>query len=506
MSASREKKKRQEQLANGTVNPKAAREAEQKAAEKRSTMLYSLLAAAFVVVAIFLVVYNSGIIERNKTAATIDGEKYTVAQAAYYYQQAYQSYLNSSSGYMAQMYGMLDPQSSLKDQPYDDTRSWADYFKEQAVDNMRFVQAAKKSAQEQNITLEAEDQQQLDENLKSMKDAAAEAGFTYKAYLKAIYGATMTASVYEACEKDRLLVSKVSSNQEDSFSFSDSEIQAYYEENRNTYDLVDGAYVSVAGRPETKTDDDGNTIEATDEEKAARRAEAKETAEAILAACQAGGDLEELATEYDVGYYGSEDMTSSSGMASEWLFDSARKAGDMELLEDEANSQYYVALFNSRRRDEALNYNVRHILVTEDSLELAEGEEAAEGQVAAKAQEILDSWDGTEEGFASLAGQYSQDEGSKDNGGLYENTPKGAMITEFNDWCYEAGRKSGDTGIVETTYGSHIMYFVGYTDTQYWHYACENALKSEAYSDWYNATMESVTAEVDENAMNAIGV
>ena len=51
------------------------------------------------------------------------------------------------------------------------------YFKEQAVDNMRFVQAAKKSAQEQNITLEAEDQQQLDENLKSMKDAAAEAGF-----------------------------------------------------------------------------------------------------------------------------------------------------------------------------------------------------------------------------------------------------------------------------------------------------------------------------------------
>ena len=50
------------------------------------------------------------------------------------------------------------------------------------------------------------------------------------------------------------------------------------------------------------------------------------------------------------------------------------------------------------------------------------------------------------------------------------------------------------------------MYFVGYTDTQYWHYACENALKSEAYSDWYNATMESVTAEVDENAMNAIGV
>ena len=62
--------------------------------------------------------------------------------------------------------------------------------------------------------------------------------------------------------------------------------------------------------------------------------EKKAAGSAILAACQAGGDLEELATEYDVGYYGSEDMTSSSGMASEWLFDSARKAGDMELLEE----------------------------------------------------------------------------------------------------------------------------------------------------------------------------
>ena len=70
MSASREKKRRQEQLANGTVNPRTAREAEQRAAEKRSNMLYTLLAVAFIVVAIFLVVYNSGIIERNKTAAT----------------------------------------------------------------------------------------------------------------------------------------------------------------------------------------------------------------------------------------------------------------------------------------------------------------------------------------------------------------------------------------------------------------------------------------------------
>ena len=98
MSASREKKKRQELLAGG-VDPKTAREAEQKAAEKRSKILYTTLAAIFVVVAVFLLVYNSGILQRSQTAVTIDGEKYTVADVSYYYQDAYQNFLNTYGSY-----------------------------------------------------------------------------------------------------------------------------------------------------------------------------------------------------------------------------------------------------------------------------------------------------------------------------------------------------------------------------------------------------------------------
>ena len=89
MSASREKKKRQEFLASGGVDPKAARAAEQQAAEKKAKILYSTLAVVFVVVAVFLVVYNSGILQRSKTAVTIDGENYTVADVSYYYQLSF---------------------------------------------------------------------------------------------------------------------------------------------------------------------------------------------------------------------------------------------------------------------------------------------------------------------------------------------------------------------------------------------------------------------------------
>ena len=55
--------------------------------------------------------------------------------------------------------------------------------------------------------------------------------------------------------------------------------------------------------------------------------------------------------------------------------------------------------------------------------------------------------------------EHSEDGGSKDNGGLYEDVAQGQMVTEFNDWCFDAGRQPGDFDIVKTDFGYHIMYF-----------------------------------------------
>ena len=42
------------------------------------------------------------------------------------------------------------------------------------------------------------------------------------------------------------------------------------------------------------------------------------------------------------------------------------------------------------------------------------------------------------------------------------------MVAEFSDWCFDQSRQPGDTGIVKTSYGYHIMYFVGQTETKAW--------------------------------------
>ncbi len=506
MSASREKKKRQEFIAGGGVDPKAAREAEQKAAERKSTILYRVIFIAFVVLAIFLWVFNSGIIQRNKTAVTIDGEKYTVNDVAFYYQQSYQSFLNSDNGYMAVLLGGLDTSKSLKTQQAwgSEEQTWDDYIKEMAVDTMKFVHAATAEAKANNVTLDQASKDAIKANVETMKENASNYGYTYKQYLTAVFGSTMTPSAYEDLMGEYMLASQYANSIEDGFTFTDDEIKAYYDEHKNTYDLVDGGYVTVSGAPEAKTDEDGKTIEATDEEKAAAQENAKKTAEAILAAYKDGGDLKKAAEDNGATYVGSEAMSYSNTTAGNWLFDSARKSGDAEVLHGENDTNYFVALFNDRQRDETLDYTVRHILITKDNLTLGEGEEATDEMIKAKAEEILAGWDGTEDGFAALAKEYSQD-GNKDEGGIYENVHKGQMVTNFNDWCYEDGRKTGDTGIVSSNYGQHIMYFVGYGQEQYWHYACNSALVSNAYNDWQTALTEPVTAEVVESGMKLVG-
>lgn len=149
------------------------------------------------------------------------------------------------------------------------------------------------------------------------------------------------------------------------------------------------------------------------------------------------------------------------------------------------------------------NVNVRHILVepeySEDGTISDEAWEAAE----AEAERIYEEWqsgDATEDSFGELANTYSADPGSNTNGGLYDNVYPGKMVDSFNAWCFDENRQIGDTDIVKTDYGYHIMYFVGYTDEYYWRTVAESDAR---YYDG-NALLEEMagryTATVSEQA------
>ncbi len=151
------------------------------------------------------------------------------------------------------------------------------------------------------------------------------------------------------------------------------------------------------------------------------------------------------------------------------------------------------------------NVDVRHILIqpetaSEDDTEADQTEKKEAAQ--AEAQRIYEEWqagEATEDSFAALAEEYSTDPGSNTNGGLYEDVYPGQMVETFNDWCFDESRQPGDTGIVETDYGFHIMYFVRQTDSYYWKDAVADEVKYDSYTKTVDGIIDRYTAKATED-------
>lgn len=151
--------------------------------------------------------------------------------------------------------------------------------------------------------------------------------------------------------------------------------------------------------------------------------------------------------------------------------------------------------------------DVRHILVmpeggTEDESGTVTYSEEEWEACRVKAQEIYDQWlagDATEDSFAALAGEKTEDPGSAETGGLYEGVAAGDMVTEFNDWIFDESRATGDHGLVKTTYGYHIMFYV---DAQpQWLSVAKSDYTSEKISDMVSQAIEQYPLEVDYDAI-----
>ena len=120
-------------------------------------------------------------------------------------------------------------------------------------------------------------------------------------------------------------------------------------------------------------------------------------------------------------------------------------------------------------KDSGKSYDVRHILISVPTTVGEDGTETSTEEDWAKcledAQKLLDQWEkgeATEESFAALAMEYSEDTGSSADGGLYSGlTSSTSFVQEFKDWYLDESRQVGDTGLVKSVYGYHIMYFSG---------------------------------------------
>ena len=509
MSASREKRTRQDKPSQGPSEKQLRQRSEEKK-DRSWGILYTVVGIAVAVVIVALLIYNSNFFQNRATAVSINGQSYNSADVQYYYSGArqYQTYY-AMMGMSAYNYSASD-----KEQMYSETsnQTWYDYFLEQAVQSLTQDVALAAEAEKAGFTLSEDGQADIDSTLASLENNWISSGYGSRdAYLRANYCSSMTYDKFVSILTRSALASEYATAQVNSYTYSQSDLDSYYTEHEDELDsFVLTQFVFQASVP-TQTDADGNTVEMTDEEKAAALEEAKKDAQAkaeeLQAKLEAGEDAEALKEEYSDDLFSSYISETRSGSSvnseyADWAYDPARKSGDVTAVEYQGGSDttynYCVVRFEDRYQDNDPTANVRHILVSAGS----DPTEEEYAEAKAKAEELLEQWKAngaTEDAFAQLATENSADTASAANGGLISNVSKSSTYVDtFKDWCLDSSRRAGDTGIVQNTgssvKGYHLMYFSSWGDPQ-WMLNVENTLRSQDYSTWLEGILAGYTAE-----------
>ena len=385
---------------------------------------------------------------KKQVVATMGDYKLTNGQLqVFYWMQVYDlvNYYVEQYGDYAVYYLGIDLDKPLSEQPYtaNSDMTWEQYFLEDALYAWHRYQSLADEAKKAGYQMPAEYQKNFAEMRSSMEKSAKDNGYeSVDAMLQADLGSTVTFDDYYYYMELYYLGNLYFSDLTSKLVFTDAELDAFYQENKesleqyNVYQdgstLVDFRNIFV--KPVASKDADGNSV-ITDE----AWNDCLVKAQAIMDTLQ-GTDLNEE-TFAALAKVKSEDKTSASN----------------------GGLYQYIA------KNDLASVDVRHILVmpkggTKDEAGNVTYSEAEWETCRASAQALLDQYlagEKTEDAFGALANEHSEDQNGKvTNGGLYADVSVGEMVKPFEDWIFDGSRQPGDTGLVKTQYGYHVMYFV----------------------------------------------
>ncbi len=515
------------------------RAAQHKPAAAQATPKTSLgIKLAFIGVAVlclvalvYYIITGTGILQRNTTAMSVGDDKVSEEFSAAYMDVLYYNVrtdvLNEYYYYLY-MYG-YPLNSALDAMPciFDNTISFRDYFLQQAKNQALQMMVLTLKGKAEGF--KPADSDGWKDMLDELKELAKANDMSVEKYIKAAYGKALNLDTMTSYYK---MNHYASSYYEKVFekSYTDTQKEEYYKKNANDYDVFDvylygfqyKTYTYTAPKDgETVKDGEPKSKEEAEQMSKDSKNKAEADAKAFLERLKKGEAFDVIAKEYfdikakeeakegedpatfDTALKDDDAMGSFVTAVQTWLKYQGRKAGDKEVITDSDNKTYYVAEYVGRQVNPAQAATVRHILLGYKELkeipEKATAEEKAKiekenaeiekynKEQKEKAEKLLKDWKAgkaDEDSFAALVKDNSEDTGSVNNGGLYEKFAQGDMVDAFDKWSFDESRKAGDTDLVETEYGVHIMYFVS-ADGDYYQHVLLNDMRAEDYNKWY---------------------
>mgnify|MGYP001029486914 FL=1 len=507
MSASREKKQRQ----NTGPSDKSVKIQQEQAAQKRQTIVYAVVGGITAVLVAALLIWNSGFFQTRAVAATLGDETLTTAELSYYYHNVRSTYAQMG------VYVGFDTSKSDDEQLQSENKTYRDFFLESALDDAQKYLALANEAVKSGHT-EDEIKDQLDATISSFKAQATANGYSYNAYLRAIFGPYMTSDTLEKMVSRSLMAQLASSEKGTELydGYQQSDLDAYYEENGDTLDTIEYSFLYFAIPSVDTKDEDGKefTEDEVNKLKEEAAAETKKKAEEALKAVEDGAEFHAQADQYELtsdSNHGDHVKAVGTSSISSAFSEQLLKLGKDQCELVETDNGYYVISFHARYLDEEPTRDVRHIAIQAETTTGEDGKAVAptdEAWAAAKdkidaIQAEYEAGDKSEDAFADLANAKSED-GDGTTGGLYARVASGDthLAPEFLAWIYEDGRAAGDYGIIRHSaadtdsnkyWAYHLMYYVGENEPV-WMGSARSALANAALTEWMEGLVANYPA------------
>ena len=470
-------------MAEAKLNPREQARLEEQRKNKKTRAKYIGVAIALVVMIALVVFVNSRTFTDGLAALKVGDRGYTVADVNYEYQKSYMQFTQTYGDYISMF---LDPQKPLNEQEcamMSDGGTWDDYFKQVAESSLVETTAYSAAAKAAGYELTDDERAQIDSIVGNYELYGGLYGYDVDAYIAASFGAGNNEKTLRRHLEEEIVTERYLNDLYDGFSFTDEEKDAYYTEHADTLDKVNYLYAYIA------------TVEGED---------SGAKAQAVLDAMEGSDEAAFRAAAAEVtGDEASKTSVSRASFLSQ--YDGSVTAENIRegvTFTHDTGSGWYAVYVLGTDDNSYHTVNVRHILIkavdADEDGEYSEEEKAA----AREAVEAIESeWlagEATEESFAALATERSEDEGSAENGGLYENVYKGQMVEEFDAFCY-GSRQKGDTAIVygeSSAYtGYHLVYFVGESADTYARTLADGDLRTQAYNDALAELTDGLAAE-----------
>ena len=494
MSASASKRKRKELEGQGLSAKNLVVEREKDVRKKKTrNVLVIILAAVICIAAVVAVIklVNRPSYDTNAAAVTVGDEKISVPIYNYFYSTTASNFQSYYSQYI-QTGVPLSEQSNL----FGDG-SMEDFLIEQTNTSLQEVLNVVAEAKKNGYSITEEDKTQIEAYVKELETAAEQNNYGTERYIRARFGEGCNLDNYREYLELVAIYSGYAQKLTEDFKPTAEELAAEYQKDTTAYDLVSFTYATVTAESSTVENDKGLTpVNATDPTASTEPTTAPTTYtdEAKAAAKEKAEDyVKEMPEDAQTVNYSMSYVTSLfTEEIAKWLFDDARKEGDVKVFaRNEAGTYYYTIRFDGRDTNDYCLVDASFVTITKDTedAKIEEGQKTASEKHDALLAAIHDGM--TDEEFKKAV----EGLGLTINNSTLTRT---YSIKEIREFLYDSSRKAGD---LLTSYEDDTTYYVARYVSRAEETYRDQMVKSTLWNEYYSNLSSANKLTVDANMM-----